>query len=81
MLHNMKTIQIVVEEDLLRAADRVARRAKVNRSMLFRAALRDYLRRKRIEGLEERHRRAYERFPEQPGEFDVWDKVLSWPED
>ena len=77
ILDTMKTIQVVVEEDLLRAAGREAKRAKVNRSMLFRAALRDYLKRKRIEALEEQHRRAYKRNPEQPGEFGVWDKVLS----
>lgn len=35
----MKTVQVVIEEDLLRAADAAARRNRVNRSALFREAL------------------------------------------
>jgi metal-responsive CopG/Arc/MetJ family transcriptional regulator len=77
----MKTIQIVIDTDLLRAADQEARRAKVNRSTLFREALRGHLKRRRIHALEEQHRRAYARFPIQPGEFDVWDKLIAWPQD
>jgi len=76
----MKTIQIVLDESALRAADREARRAKLNRSALFRKALAYYLRRRRIIELEERQRRGYERAPVKPGEFDAWDKVLAWPE-
>jgi metal-responsive CopG/Arc/MetJ family transcriptional regulator len=75
----MKTIQIVVEEDLLRAADRVVKRERISRSALFRDALREHLKRRRIAEMEERERRGYERFP--PVEFDAWDKVASWPEE
>ena len=76
----MKTIQIVLDEAALQAADREARRLKVNRSALIREALAYYLRRQRVSTLEERHRRGYARAPVEPGEFDVWDRVLSWPE-
>ena len=41
----MQTIQVVLEEDLLRAADRAARRVRVNRSALIREALREHLKR------------------------------------
>jgi hypothetical protein len=78
-LHNVKTVQVVLDEPLLRAVDREARRAKLNRSELFRLAARQYLERRRIEELERRHRERYERFP--PAEFDVWDKVAAWPDD
>jgi metal-responsive CopG/Arc/MetJ family transcriptional regulator len=39
----MRTIQVVVEEKLLRAADATAHKRGVNRSALFREALRSYL--------------------------------------
>ncbi len=76
----MNTIQVVIEEDLLRAANRVARRLKVNRSALIRDALREHLRRLRLEDLERREREAYERTPDDPAEFAAWDKAAAWPE-
>jgi hypothetical protein len=75
----VKTVQVVLDEQLLRAVDREARRAKLNRSEVFRLAARQYLERRRIEELERRHREGYERFP--PVEFDVWDRVAAWPDD
>jgi hypothetical protein len=61
---------VILEDELLREADREARRNRINRSQLVRTALREHLRRRRIRELEERHRRAYEESPEYPGEFD-----------
>lgn len=75
----MKTIQIVVDEPLLRAADREVRRRKTSRSELFRRAVKDLLARRAVEEAEEQERRAYRARP--PTEFDVWDRVLAWPED
>jgi metal-responsive CopG/Arc/MetJ family transcriptional regulator len=74
-----KAIQIVIEEELLRAADREVRRTKISRSALFREALRAHLRRRDTLEKERRDRAGYERFP--PDEFDAWDRVLAWPED
>jgi metal-responsive CopG/Arc/MetJ family transcriptional regulator len=76
----MKTIQVVIEEDLLRSADRAARDLKMNRSSLIRDALREYLRRLRVADLESREREAYEQTPDDPTEFAAWDKVAAWPE-
>jgi Arc/MetJ-type ribon-helix-helix transcriptional regulator len=75
----MKTIQIVIEEDLLRSADRTAREFKVNRSSLIRDALREHLRRLRIANLERSEREAYEQTPDDPAEFAAWDDVAVWP--
>lgn len=76
----MKVVQIVLDERTLRTADREARRANLNRSALFRRALAVYVSVQRERALEARHREAYERNPVQPGEFDVWDRVIGWPE-
>jgi metal-responsive CopG/Arc/MetJ family transcriptional regulator len=75
----MKTIQIVLDARLLRAVDRAAKEAGMNRSAFFRHAAAEQLRRARIRALERRDRAGYERFP--PDELPVWDKVTAWPED
>lgn len=40
----MRRVQVVLDENLLKAADHFAHRIKVNRSALMRNALREYLR-------------------------------------
>jgi metal-responsive CopG/Arc/MetJ family transcriptional regulator len=77
----VKTIQLILDEELLAAANREAKRLHTNRSDLLRLALREHLERRRAREMEERHRRSYEKRPVKPGEFDVWDEVAVWPKD
>lgn len=77
----MQTIQVVMEEALLRSADRAARRLKMNRSALIREAVRGHLERLRYRELERREREAFDRIPDDPTEFAVWDAVAAWPEE
>jgi len=60
----MRTIRIALEKDLLRAADREVKRLRTNRSRLFRVALRELLKRSRLEEDEDREREAYVAMPE-----------------
>ena len=76
----METIQVVLEEELLRAADRAARRLKLNRSALVRQALRAHLSALRRSQRERSDRAGYERRPEHEAEA-VWEKVAAWPEE
>jgi hypothetical protein len=76
---HMATIQVVLEESLVRAADRAARRTKQNRSALIRDALREHLKRLRMREAEERDRQGYREHP--PVEFRVWENVAAWPEE
>ena len=76
----MQTIQIVIDEDLLRAADGLAKRTKVNRSALMREALREYVKKAHYEALERRDRKGYEAVP--PAEESAaWEGVAAWPEE
>jgi metal-responsive CopG/Arc/MetJ family transcriptional regulator len=77
----METIQIVLENDLLKAADRAVRKLKTNRSALFREALRAYLKRLDVLEKEKRDREGYVRYPDSLDEPAVWDKMADWPED
>jgi metal-responsive CopG/Arc/MetJ family transcriptional regulator len=76
----MKTIQVVLDSGLLRAADVAARRLKVNRSVLVRRALREHLRRLQVRELEERERRAYQQHPQDVEEIERWARVAVWPD-
>lgn len=82
ILHStMATIQVVIEDRLLRAADRMAKKQQVNRSALFREALRTYLKNEHFRELERREREAYERTPDDLAEVALWEGVAAWPED
>ena len=76
----METIQIVLNEELLRATDGAARRARVNRSALVREALREYLKRLEMRELEGRDRAGYQKHPDTSAESADWEQVASWPE-
>jgi len=73
-----KAVQIVLDDKTLRVADREARRAKVNRSELFRRALAVYLEQIRMRELENRHRAGYVKHPERADEFGDFEGA--WPE-
>jgi metal-responsive CopG/Arc/MetJ family transcriptional regulator len=77
----METIQVVLERDLLREADRAVKKLKTNRSALFREALRVYLQRLELRDKEARDREGYVRYPDSSDEPGVWDKVADWPDD
>ena len=77
----METVQIVLDKKLLRAADQAARRAKQNRSVLVREALREHLRRLEVRALEERDREGYSRQPQARDESRLWEAESAWPEE
>jgi metal-responsive CopG/Arc/MetJ family transcriptional regulator len=77
----MKTVQVVLDEATLRAADRAARGAKVNRSRFIRMAIREYLRAAQLRAMERRQRAGYLAKPVRRDEFDPFEGALAWPEE
>jgi len=75
----METVQIVLDKELLQAADRVARRTKRNRSALVRDALREHLRRLEIHSREMRDRDGYAKQPQAHQEAHLWEAESVWP--
>ena len=61
---------MTLDEDLVVAVDRLARRLKTTRSAFARDALRQALAAHHVKDLEEKHRLGYQRHPVQSGEFD-----------
>lgn len=74
----MGIIQVVIDEELLRATDRVAKQTKMKRSALVRQALREYLKKIHYQDLERQDREGYEKHPD-TAEFAAWEGVASWP--
>ena len=74
----MKAVQMTLEEDLVAAVDRLARRLKTTRSAFARDALRDALAKHRVTDLEQKHRVGYQKHPVESGEFDVWQTEQRW---
>jgi len=77
----METVQVVLGKDLLKAADRAARRHRTNRSALIREALREHLKRLAARQRERADREGYEARPVGRDEFAVWDRVAGWPDE
>lgn len=76
----METIQVVIDEKLLQACDRAAKKAKLNRSELVRLALREHLQRLQIQESEQRDQRGYETLPQSEAtEESAWEAEAIWP--
>lgn len=77
----METIQVVIDQKLLQASDRAAKKAKLNRSELVRLALREHLQRMQILEAEQRDQRGYEKLPASKATEDSgWETEAVWPE-
>ena len=76
----METIQVVLDTELLRAADQVVLETKQNRSALIRDALRQHLKTLSIRALEVRERQGYEAMPPVSTDVSDWEAEAVWPE-
>jgi Arc/MetJ-type ribon-helix-helix transcriptional regulator len=74
----MKTIQMTLDEDLVRKVDQVVREMRTTRSEFTRSALRIAIEQIEARRLEEKHRRGYKRQPVKKGEFSLWEREQAW---
>ena len=78
---DMRTIQMTLDDNLVKAVDRVSKELNTSRSAFTRKALQDALNRYRIEQLERMHRRGYEQNPEATDEFSIWETEQVWADE
>ena len=76
----MKTIQMTIDEQLLREVDKAVRDLDTTRSAFLREALQQALKQMRIAAMEQQQIEGYNRYPVKPDEFDVWQKEQVWEE-
>ena len=74
----MRTIQMTLDDDLVKAVDRISKQLHTSRSAFTRKALREAIERYKIEQLELKHRLGYERLPIGSGEFSAWENEQAW---
>ncbi len=76
----MKTVQMTLDEDLLRSVDKTVRKLGTTRSSFTREALRAALKKTRVQELELKQREGYRRKPVKVHEFSDWEKEQVWVE-
>ena len=69
---------MTLDDDLVKAVDRVSKQLHTNRSAFTRKALREALARYTLEQMERNHRQGYERHPVSADEFSVWESEQAW---
>lgn len=74
----VKTIQMTIDEPLLREVDRTIAELQTTRSAFIREALEAALRRHDILKLEQQHAQGYKQHPVTADEFDVWTDEQHW---
>jgi CopG family transcriptional regulator / antitoxin EndoAI len=74
----VKTIQMTLDEALVVAVDKAAKRLRTSRSAFTRDALRMALARIHTRELERRHREGYAKKPVGKQEFSVWEDEQAW---
>jgi metal-responsive CopG/Arc/MetJ family transcriptional regulator len=74
----MRTIQMTLDDDLVKKVDVIANELNTTRSAFTRDALREAVRQYNIRRLELRHRQGYEVHPVNQEEFSVWEDEQNW---
>jgi len=74
----MRTVQMTLDEKLVQAVDRAAKRLQTTRSAFTRDALRNALSKHSMARLEEQHRSGYEKMPVSDGELSDWEDEQAW---
>ena len=74
----MKTVQMTLDEDLVKEVDTVVRKLHTTRSAFTRDALRRAIDAYRVAQLERRHRKGYEALPAAKDKAGVWEGEQDW---
>jgi metal-responsive CopG/Arc/MetJ family transcriptional regulator len=75
----METVQIALDEKLLKSTDEAPRRTKQNRSSLVREALREHLQQLEARVQEDHDREGFARHIQTPSEAHLWEAESAWP--
>jgi len=76
----MKTVQMTLNEELLRTVDKLVKKLGTTRSSFTREALQAAVRKTRVQELEQKHREGYRRKPVRTREFSDWEDEQVWVE-
>ena len=74
----MVTVQMTLDEVLVKRVDDLAYKLRTSRSAFAREALKDAIRKYQVMELEKKHKSGYLRHPVKKGEFDVFEDEQVW---
>jgi len=74
----MKTVQMTLDDNLVKALDSAAKKLGTTRSGFTREALRSALKATRVKELQSKQREGYKRKPVKRGEFSAWESEQVW---
>ena len=74
----MRTVQMTLDDDLVKAIDKVIKKLHTSRSAFTRSALKEALKKYKMERLETKHQKGYELYPVIKNEFSVWENEQVW---
>ena len=74
----MRTIQMTLDDDLVKKVDAIAKELQTTRSAFTRDALRKAVQQYNVRRLEVKHRKGYAVHPVNKEEFSVWEKEQNW---
>lgn len=74
----MRTIQMTLDDDLVKMVDAIAKELQTTRSAFTRDALREAVQQYNVRRLELKHRKGYAVHPVNEEEFSVWEKEQNW---
>jgi metal-responsive CopG/Arc/MetJ family transcriptional regulator len=74
----MRTIQMTLDDELVKTVDAISKELNTSRSAFTRHALQEAVKQHNVERLELRHRQGYAVHPVNKEEFNVWEKEQDW---
>ncbi len=74
----MRTVQMTLDVELVKAVDKVVKKLKTTRSAFTRLALQKAIEDLATAELEHKHRKGYQAHPAGKREFSVWESEQDW---
>ncbi|MDY7031493.1 MAG: ribbon-helix-helix domain-containing protein [Thermodesulfobacteriota bacterium] len=74
----MRTIQMTLDDELVKKVDAISKELKTSRSAFTRHALQEAVKQHNIKRLELKHRQGYAAHPVNKEEFSVWEEEQNW---
>ncbi len=74
----MKTIQMTLDDELVKQVDKTVKKLKTTRSAFTRKALKNAIDSIRIKELEKKQIKGYLKHPTNKNEFSIWENEQDW---
>ncbi len=74
----MVTVQMTLDEQLVKRVDDLVHKLRTSRSAFAREALKEAIKKYQMLDMEKKHKLGYARHPVKKDEFDIWENEQVW---